>query len=239
MLLALWSPKGGTGTSVFAAAVALATVREAREREAGPASVRLADLTGDLPAVLGMGADPMLGLGDWLAAGPEAPGEALARFVVEVAAGVGLLPLGTARPDAPEEAGAALAVVLRDGPWPVVADCGTGRDPAVRACAEVADSTVIVLRPCYLALRRAVHSPLLAHTHGVVVVEEPGRVLGTREITEVLDLPVLARVPLRDDISRAVDAGVITTRLPNVLARPARQLASRIGLLPARRGAAA
>ena len=55
----------------------------------------------------------------------------------------------------------------------------------------------------------------------------------------MLDLPVLARVPLRDDISRAVDAGVITTRLPNALARPARQLAGRIGLLPARRGAAA
>ena len=235
MLLALWSPKGGAGTSVLAAAVALAAAREA-DRGAG---VRLADLAGDLPAVLGLGADPVLGLGDWLAAGPEAPGEALDRFVVEVAAGVGLLPLGTARPDARAEAGAALAVVLRDGAWPVVADCGTGLEPAVRACAELADATVVVLRPCYVALRRAVHSTMLASTAGVVVVEEPGRALGTKEVTEVLDLPVLARIPVRDEISRAVDAGILTTRLPNALARPARQLATRVGILPARRGAAA
>ena len=236
VLLALWSPKGGAGTSVLAAAVALATAREP-DRVAG--DVRLADLAGDLPAVLGLGADPVLGLGDWLGAGPEAPGEALDRFVVEVAGRVGLLPLGTARPDARAEAGAALAVVLREAGRPVVADCGSGVDPAVRACAELADATVAVLRPCYVALRRAVHSPLLASTVGVVVVEEPGRVLGTKEVTEVLDLPVLARIPVREEISRAVDAGVLTTRLPNALARPARQLAARVGILPARRGAAA
>ncbi len=44
-LLAFWSPKGGSGTSVTAAAVA---VQAARVR--GP--VRLVDLCGDLPAVL-------------------------------------------------------------------------------------------------------------------------------------------------------------------------------------------
>lgn len=237
MLLALWSPKGGSGTSVFAAAVALAVARQSAVESAG--GIRLADLTGDQPAVLGLGADPVLGLGDWLAVGPEAPGEALDRLVVEVASGCALLPYGTARPAARAEAGAALAVVLRDGPWPVVAECGTALDPAVRACAELADVTVAVLRPCYLALRRAVHSPLLAHTRGVVVVEEPGRALGAREVTEVLDLPVLARVPARLEIGRAVDAGVLPTRLPTALARPALQLASRIGLLPSRRGAAA
>ena len=83
-LLALWSPKGGAGTSVVAAACSLVLARS------GP--TRLADLAGDQPAVLGLGADPVLGLGDWLAVGPEAPGEALDRLVVEVAPGCGLLP---------------------------------------------------------------------------------------------------------------------------------------------------
>ncbi|MFN8027597.1 MAG: hypothetical protein U0W40_14935 [Acidimicrobiia bacterium] len=247
MLLTLWSPKGGSGTSVFAAAVALAIARETVAREPGgrgvalepAAAVRLADLTGDQPAVLGLGADPALGLSDWMAVGPEAPGEALDRMAVEVAAGCALLPFGAAATEARAEAGAALAVVLRDSPGPVVADCGTATPAAVRACAELADVTVAVLRPCYLALRRAVHSPLLAHTRGVVIVEESGRALGAREVTEVLDLPVLARVPQRIEIARAVDAGVVTTRLPTALARPALQLAGRAGLLPARRGAAA
>ena len=258
MVLALWSPKGGVGTSVLAAAVALAVARDVAARDVAArearardvvareararhtvAGVRLADLTGDLPAVLGLGADPVLGLGDWLAVGPEAPGEALDRLVVEVAAGVGLLPLGTPPDAAPGEAGAALAVVLRDGPCPAVVDCGTASTPAVRALVETADVSVAVLRPCYLALRRAVHSPLLDTTLGVAVVEEEGRALGTKEVSEVLDRPVLARVPVRGDVARAVDAGVLTTRLPQALERPALRLAARAGLLPTRRGAAA
>ncbi|MEY3361227.1 MAG: hypothetical protein RL531_946, partial [Actinomycetota bacterium] len=44
-LLAIWSPKGGSGTSVVAAACSLVLARTA------PA--RLADLAGDQPAVLG------------------------------------------------------------------------------------------------------------------------------------------------------------------------------------------
>src|SRR5690349_1682065 len=114
MLLALWSPKGGSGTSVLAAAIALVVAR-------GPAGgCRIVDLDGDQPAIFGLAADPELGVLDWLAAGPEAPSEALDRLAVEVAPGVALLPAGRgpttlgARPAA--EAGAALAVALRDGP---------------------------------------------------------------------------------------------------------------------------
>ena len=49
MLVCLWSPKGGSGTSVFAAACALALARDG--------GARLADLRGDQPAILGLGAD--------------------------------------------------------------------------------------------------------------------------------------------------------------------------------------
>ena len=65
-----------------------------------------------------------------------------------------------ARPEA--VAGAALAVALRDGPVPVVVDCGRAAEPASRAVAEVADATVVVVRGCYLTLRRAVRAPALA-----------------------------------------------------------------------------
>lgn len=242
-MLALWSPKGGVGTSVLAAAVALAVARDAGTRGAHAGGMaggsRLVDLAGDQPAVLGLGADPVLGLGDWLAAGPEAPGDALERLGVEVAGGIVLLPFGAGDPGAPTAAGAALAGALKGGVSAVVVDCGTASMPAARAVAEAADVAVVVLRPCYLALRRAVHSPLLGATRGVALVEEPGRALGTKEVTEVLDLPVLARVPVRDDVARAVDAGVLTTRLPGALERPALRLATWCGLVPSRRGAAA
>jgi MinD superfamily P-loop ATPase len=46
VLIALWSPKGGSGTSVVAASLALV----AAERF----EARLADLGGDQPAILGL-----------------------------------------------------------------------------------------------------------------------------------------------------------------------------------------
>jgi hypothetical protein len=242
LLIALWSATGGSGTSVLTAACALVLARHARD--AGhSAGVRVADLAGDLPAVFGLGADPEMGLVDWLDAGAEAPTEALDRLLLEVAPGVALLPHGrgprvpTALP-APES-GAALAVALSQGSSPVLVDCGTAREPATQAVVEVADAALVVLRGCYLALRRAVHAPPLEHTAGVVLLDEPGRSLGAREIGEVLDLPVLARIPVDKTIARAVDAGVLPTRLPEPLARASADVVRRLGVRGSWRGEAA
>ena len=228
MLLALWSPKGGSGTSVLAAACSIVLARQA-------GGARLADLDGDQPAIFGIDADPPTGLTDWLAAGPEAPTEALEKLAVEALRGVALLPRGSApRPLAPvaaAEAGAALGVALRDGA-PTVLDLGPAVAPAARALLEVADVAAVVLRGCYLALRRAVRSPALARTAGVVLVEEPGRSLSANEVADVLDRPVLAHVPVKVAIARAVDAGILAPRLPDHLARPASEMLGRLGLLP-------
>ncbi|MGH8983787.1 MAG: hypothetical protein ACRDY6_07910, partial [Acidimicrobiia bacterium] len=88
MLLALWSPKGGSGTSVLAAACSIVLARHG--------GARLADLEGDQPAIFGVDVDPPTGLTDWLAAGPEAPTEALEKLAVEALRGVALLPRGSA-----------------------------------------------------------------------------------------------------------------------------------------------
>jgi hypothetical protein len=229
VLLALWSPKGGSGTSVVAAACALVLARKAD-------GARIADLGGDQPAIFALAAEPTTGLVDWLAAGPEAPADALARLAITAAPGVALLPRGgaaggaLATPPSPE-AGAALAVALRDGPVPTVVDAGAAADPAVQALVEVADVSVVVLRGCYLGLRRAVRSPLLGRASGVVLVEEQGRSLGPSEVADVLDQPVLARIPVRVPVARAIDAGVLAARLPDGLARPAARLLVRVELL--------
>jgi hypothetical protein len=243
MLTALWSATGGSGTSVITAACAIALARRLVDGEHG-VGVRVADLAGDLPAVFGLGTDPDVGLVDWLMAGPEAPTDALDRLLIDVDAGVALLPRGgrsaqaeRARPAA--ESGAALAVALAHGSSPVLVDCGGAREPAERALVEVADLSFVVMRSCYLALRRAVHAPMLACTAGVVLLDEPGRSLGAREVSEVLELPVLVRVPVKAPIARAVDAGVLTTRMPDVLARAANELVRHLGVGSGRRGEAA
>ena len=246
MLLALWSPKGGSGTSVVAAATAL--VSSAR------AETRLADLGGDQPAILGLAADPPGsgqpdGLARWLAAGPAAPAEWLDDMAVPVVPGLDLLPTGPdasdrlARPElSPEaeaEAGAALAISLSDGGFAVL-DAGSGseRGGAVRAAIEVADTALMVIRPCYLALRRAVGDPRLAHSAGVVLVEDPGRALDAFDVAAVLGVPVVSRVPLRAEIARAVDAGVLRDRLPDRLATSAGAILDSLAGLAGGRSAA-
>lgn len=231
MLVSVWTPKGGSGASVFAAACGLVLAR----RE--PA--RLADFCGDQPAVLGLAADPDAGLASWLAAGPETPADALDRLSVDAAPNLALLPMGhgpVAR--AAPEAGAALGVVLRDDSRPTIADLGRASAPALQAVREVSDASVLVIRGCYLALRRAVRNEATSRAAGAVLLEESGRALGEREVADVLGVPVLAVVPCRVATSRVVDAGVLAARLPDALREPATRVLERLGAI-GRKGAAA
>jgi hypothetical protein len=225
VLICFWSPKGGSGTSVIAAATAAVLARE------GPA--RLADLGGDQPAIFGLASDPEPGLRDWLRIGPEAPTDALDRFTVPAGNGLALLGAGAGDVTAAPEAGAALAVALAADGRPTVADVGrVGPSPdALHGLVEVADAHLVVVRGCYLALRRAVRIELTARASGVVFVDEGNRSLGPRDVANVLGLPVVTTVQTRASTARAVDAGVLATRLPDGLARFARDVLRHVGWL--------
>jgi hypothetical protein len=196
---------------------------------AGRGGTRLADLGGDQPAILGLppatpafvsGGGTLVGEGltEWLSLGPSAPTEWLDDMAVPVVSGLSLLPRGPGalEPIVPE-AGAALAISL-SGAGLVVLDAGSTPAPAARAAVEVADAALMVIRPCYLALRRAVADPRLERSWGAILVEEPGRALDAGDVAAVLGLPVVGRVPVRAEIARAVDAGVLRDRLPAPLA---------------------
>lgn len=234
-LLTFWSPKGGSGTSVIAAACAVHASRILH-------SARLVDLRGDQPAILGLGNDPETGVADWLAAGPTAPTDALDRLGVEIIPGLSLLPCGSTpsvlAPATSAEAGAGLAVALRDGPLTIV-DAGVPDDAVARAVLEVSDATMLVTRECYVSLRRAVRHPGTARSFGLVVLQEPGRSLGPSDLSQVLGRPVVARIPTRDSVARAVDAGTFPTRLPDPMARAAAQILRELGYATNRKGAAA
>jgi len=226
-VLVFWSPKGGSGTSVVAAAVAL--------HLAGSGGARLADLDGDQPAILGLTAEPATGLADWLATWPDAPDDALAHLALEAAPGLALLPRGSPLSMAGpvrEGAGGALADSLAGvGSFAGVAtvvDAGAASSAAVEAllCAP-ASTPVVVVRPCYLALRACVaRGPVLSACAGAVVVDEAGRALRARDVSHVLALPVLARIRLEPSIARAVDAGTLPARVPTTLARAASVIVS-------------
>lgn len=220
MVVSCWSTKGGVGTTVVAAAIALLLAR--RER-----SALFVDAAGDGPAVLGLSEPSGPGLGDWLLAGAEVAPDGLSRLERPVTAGLGLVPRGLeplSRPDRAE----VLAGVLAADPRAVVVDAGClsgggaagagSEDEQVRRIlASSAQPSLLVTRPCYLALRRAVDCPIRAS--GVVVVGEPGRVLAPGDVAEVLGVPVVAEVALDVGVARAVDAGLLTSRFPRVLDR--------------------
>jgi Mrp family chromosome partitioning ATPase len=224
MLIACWSPKGGSGTTVTACSLAAVLARSAPSSAHG---VLLADLAGDVPAVLGLAEAAGPGLAEWLAAGPDVAGSALRRLEVEVVPGLRLLPWApagsvTVPPAAPAGAGRAEALLqaLSDEPRPVVVDCGAAATGAGLALAAGAPVSLLVLRPCYLALRRALRAPV--RPSGVVLLTEPGRSLGRRDIEDVLGVPVRAEVAVDETVARAVDAGLLVRRIPRGLERALR-----------------
>lgn len=215
MLVACWSAKGGAGTTVVAASLALLLARDAA------AGVVLADLAGDAPAVLGLAEPASPGLAGWLAAGPRVPADALARIEVDAAPGLALLPRGDG--DLRADRAGVLAALLDRSPRPAVVDCGrladptrdAGIDAAVTTVIERAQHSLLVTRPCYIALRRASQSPL--RPTGVVIVNEPGRVLSKADVRGVIGVPVVAQVELDPKVARLVDAGLLSGRLPHSL----------------------
>ena len=95
-----------------------------------------------------------------------------------------------------------------------VVDCGTGAPPAGLVAA--AGHSLLVTRPCYLALRRAVATGV--QPSGIVLVHEPGRALTARDVERSLGAPVVAELHYDPAVARAVDAGLLAARLPRSLA---------------------
>jgi Mrp family chromosome partitioning ATPase len=216
VLIACWSAKGGSGTTVVS--VALASVLASSAGES-----LLADLAGDVPAVLGISDATGPGIADWLAAGAAVPADALARLEVEGPSGIRVLPSGDGIDRGSGGRGDVLAALLTADARPVVADCGSMPTGARLAIAAGASMSLLVVRPCYLALRRAAAFPL--RPSGVVLVDEPRRALTAGDVEATLGVPVRAVVKLDPAIANAVDAGTFATRLPRQLQRSLRRAA--------------
>jgi hypothetical protein len=126
--------------------------------------------------------------------------------------------------------GALAAILGTHGDGPVTPGLTLGEPVGERCELVVHDgpadhgTSLLVIRPCYLALRQALNCGLCERAFAAVVVTEPGRALRCDDVAAVTGLPVIATIPLRADIARAVDAGVLTDRLPEPLAAAAHQI---------------
>ncbi len=234
MFISCWSAKGGSGTTVIAATLALLMARDASE------DVVLVDLAGDLPAVLGLAEPTGPGVAEWLAAGPDVAADGWARLARPAAPGLALVARGAVPLDG--RAGGAnalgglsaraevLAGMLAMAHHPVVIDCGVvgGPEPGpaqevARTLAAAGTQSLLITRACYLALRRASGAGL--HPSGIVLVREPGRALLADDVAAVVGAPIVAEVGVEPEIARAVDAGLLARRLPRGLDRALRHAA--------------
>jgi cellulose biosynthesis protein BcsQ len=217
VVVCCWSAKGGAGTTVVATALASLMAR------AGADGALLVDLAGDAPAVAGLPDDPSVaGVSDWLREGPLVPADGLARLEIAVGHGLALLPRGGG-PLAIERA-LGLAALLAADPRPVVVDAGVvAGDDVASVVAAAASESLLVTRPCFLALRRAVVAPV--RPSAVVLVIEEGRALTASDVEAALGVPVRAEVSVTAQVARAVDAGVLLARLPRSLERELRHAA--------------
>lgn len=213
MLIACWSAKGGAGTTVVATSLALSL----GERE--PTGAVLADLAGDAPAVLGLPEPSTAGLAGWHRAGDAVPADALTRLEIEAGPGLSLLPRGSG-PLATDRSSVLMALLGRSN-RPVVVDCGTLTTSAAAgiatAVAQSADRSLLVIRPCYLSISKASNAPV--RPTGAVVVTQHGHPLGRRDVERALGVPIVGQVPEDPAIAHAVDAGLVSGRLPRSLAR--------------------
>jgi hypothetical protein len=208
MLVTCWSVKGGSGTTVVAAAIALLAAERSRD-------VWLVDLAGDAPAVLGAPEPGGPGVWDWLGAPPDVGTDALPRLAVPVTGSLRLLPVGTVgRVPAPERV-SALAEACADRAGVALVDVGTNGWPGpLRSAAQV---DVLVVRPCYMAMRRV--AALRCAPKAVVLLNEPGRSLRRGDVEHAARAPVVAEVDWDPCVARAVDAGLLAGRLPRSLRR--------------------
>ena len=191
MIILCRSVKGGSGTTVTSAALAL--LLSARHRGGG----HVVDLNGDIPAALGIS-------------------EPLDSSSSEVNSALRLISRPMAR-DANDTQWLSLATELSSLRGPIVVDVGTLRPGS--ALLDAATASYLVTRPCYLALRHATTS-LGRHDmriDGCILIDEPGRALTAGDVSSVLHVPVSAKLAVDTNVARAVDAGLLAHRVPKSL----------------------
>jgi hypothetical protein len=214
MLITCWSVKGGSGTTVVASSLALLLAERSVD-------TCLVDLGGDVPAALGLTEPDGPGIGDWLGAAtissarepnPSTVGSSLAALELHVAPSLAVLPLGH-RCCSPLDSWSTLAAHFASHPRTYIVDGGTVALPPILRSLALHD--YLVVRGCYLALRRAVN--LSPRPSGVVHIAEPLRVLRTPEIEGACGVPVVAEIPWEPSVCRSVDSGQLRSRMPAAL----------------------
>lgn len=224
MTIVCWSVKGGSGTTVTAAS--LARVLADRDEQ----GALLVDTQGDCLLVLGREDPVERGVRTWLASDDDVTASALDLLTVDLGYNLSVLPAGDLPRQAPNierwnDLGTYLTSRARS--QHVVVDLGTvspGARSGRQRLLESATISLLVVRPCYLAIRRAIDFPI--RPTGIVLIAEDDRSLTASDVSAALGVDVIATVRVDPRIARAVDSGLLGERVPRPLMRAYRHVAA-------------
>ncbi len=211
-MIVCWSVKGGSGTTVVASTIALMRAAESQR------GALLVDLAGDVPAVLGLAESSGPGINDWFANCIHGSRMTLQSIAIQATANLQIIARGSKQLDAKEKENrnfAELCAALKTFDLPIIVDAGCGL-PSPDLLAQ-ASSSLLVTRPCYLSLRRA--AQLSVSPTGIVLITETGRALGKHDVEAVIGAPVVAEISFDAAIARAVDAGLLASRIPTIMSK--------------------
>ena len=207
-MIVCWSVKGGSGTTVVASTIALMRAAESQR------GALLVDLAGDVPAVLGLAESSGPGISDWFAHCDLGSRMTLQSIAIQATANLQIIARGSKQLDANENF-SELCAALKTFDLPIIVDAGCGL-PSPDLLAH-ASSSLLVTRPCYLSLRRA--AQLSVSPTGIVLINEAGRALGKHDVEAVIGAPVIAEIIFDAAIARAVDAGLLASRIPTIMSK--------------------
>lgn len=207
-MIVCWSVKGGSGTTVVASTIALMRAAESQR------GALLIDLVGDVPAVLGLAESSGPGINDWFANCDHGSRMTLQSIAIQATANLQIIARGSKHLEKNANF-TELCAALKTFDLPIIVDAGCGL-PSPDLLAN-ASSSLLITRPCYLSLRRA--AQLSVSPTGIVLINEAGRALGKHDVEAVIGAPVVAEIDFDSAIARAVDAGLLASRIPTIMSK--------------------
>lgn len=200
-ICSVYSAKGGVGTSTVAALLALARQKET--------PIDLVDFTGEQIDLLDL---------------ERPPSFQAERSKVQLLSSIEVkekLSYRRCLIEGDQDPTATAAQVLDElyfAKKDVVIDCGNLNQPSAgiqRELTRCAQSRLLVVRCCYLCLANS--QKLDIEPTGVIMLKEPGRVLGLGDVESVINAPVVATISIDSSVARLIDSGFLKKRAPRRL----------------------
>ena len=220
MLITVFSPKGGSGTTTCSALIAKSFSTKFKTN-----TVLIDAHNGDLQTVVGVEQKSEYGFVQWAQA--KFPSQKnldrISNRINENLSYVSFssivnddfnIDLDTINHDVENTLTKKLVDALSNTENIYVIDVGTKSDEIAKAFIEASDLVFMVIRGCYIGLSRAMAHPFRKNIDVVLVIEESGRTITSKQITSALKLNCVIEVEARRDYAKSIDAGVMLFRTP-------------------------